>query len=244
MLGAEQKNLSGFVLAADGMSTHGPENRPVKSVKRAVISAAAAFGFKPVGRKWIDAFSALNGPFERTAWELSFYVASLVLIAAFIAVSAALAVREYRHSGWSFAAELGFLYCFGMSCLLVYLVSRAGLRYRFSAGTVSAYNTWGRKLWSEDLTGLKDVSFFTARGSTTMTLFWADRKRRMMLFNSLRNAMNVSLESAEQLEAQDKAEIKDDVGPPWTCPHCHEENPGNFEECWKCQKFRPAKAKS
>ena len=77
-----------------------------------------------------------------------------------------------------------------------------------------------------------------------MTLFWADRKRRMMLFNSLRNAMNVSLESAEQLEAQDKAEIKDDVGPPWTCPHCHEENPGNFEECWQCQKFRPAKAKS
>jgi hypothetical protein len=24
----------------------------------------------------------------------------------------------------------------------------------------------------------------------------------------------------------------------WTCPHCHEENPGNFEECWKCQRAR------
>jgi hypothetical protein len=25
----------------------------------------------------------------------------------------------------------------------------------------------------------------------------------------------------------------------WTCPHCHEENPGNFDECWKCQRNRP-----
>jgi len=196
VLGAERKNLSDLILAADGVSAHGPENRPVKSVKRLVISAAAAFGIKPVGRKWIEALSALNGSFERTAWELSFYVASLVFIAAFVAMSATFAVREYRHSGWSFAAELGFLYCFAMSCLLVYAVSRAGLRYVFAGATVSAYNTWGRKLWSEDLTGLKDASFFTARGSTTMTLFWAQRKRSMVFFNSLRNAMDVSLESA------------------------------------------------
>jgi hypothetical protein len=194
------------------MSARGPENRPVKLVKRAVVSAAAAFGLKPVGRKWIEAFSALSGSFERTAWELSFYVASLVLIAAFAAISAAFAVREYRHSGWSLGAELGFLYCFAMSCLLVYTVSRAGLRYVFSAATVSAYNTWGRMLWSEDLTGLKDVSFFTARGSTSMTLFWAERKRRMVFFNSLRNAMDASLESAERSRAQNQAEINDDAG--------------------------------
>jgi hypothetical protein len=28
--------------------------------------------------------------------------------------------------------------------------------------------------------------------------------------------------------------------PTWTCRHCHEENPGNFEECWKCQRNRPS----
>jgi hypothetical protein len=38
---------------------------------------------------------------------------------------------------------------------------------------------------------------------------------------------------------------EDDAGkeldsPAWTCPHCHEQNPGNFQECWKCQKFRSA----
>jgi H+/Cl- antiporter ClcA len=26
--------------------------------------------------------------------------------------------------------------------------------------------------------------------------------------------------------------------PGWTCPACHEENPANFEECWKCQRIR------
>jgi hypothetical protein len=30
-----------------------------------------------------------------------------------------------------------------------------------------------------------------------------------------------------------------DVGKPsWVCPKCHEENPGNFDECWKCQTWR------
>jgi hypothetical protein len=29
-----------------------------------------------------------------------------------------------------------------------------------------------------------------------------------------------------------------DLGPSWICTHCHEENPGNFGECWKCQRIR------
>jgi hypothetical protein len=35
-----------------------------------------------------------------------------------------------------------------------------------------------------------------------------------------------------------------DVGPSWICAHCHEENPGNFGECWKCQKIRESKSPS
>jgi hypothetical protein len=39
--------------------------------------------------------------------------------------------------------------------------------------------------------------------------------------------------------------VKDaDVVPSWTCAHCHEENPGNFEEYWKCQRNRPLKSQS
>jgi hypothetical protein len=33
-------------------------------------------------------------------------------------------------------------------------------------------------------------------------------------------------------------------GPAWTCDHCHEENPGNFYECWKCQRMRSPKSPS
>jgi hypothetical protein len=28
-------------------------------------------------------------------------------------------------------------------------------------------------------------------------------------------------------------------GPAWTCKACGEENPGTFNECWKCMKLRP-----
>jgi hypothetical protein len=39
-------------------------------------------------------------------------------------------------------------------------------------------------------------------------------------------------------------EKQPDVGPAWICARCHEENPGNFEECWKCQRNRPLKSQS
>lgn len=29
-----------------------------------------------------------------------------------------------------------------------------------------------------------------------------------------------------------------DAGPAWKCKSCGEENPGNFNECWKCLKIR------
>jgi hypothetical protein len=34
-------------------------------------------------------------------------------------------------------------------------------------------------------------------------------------------------------------EPAEDTGPKWVCPQCHEENPGNFNECWKCLAMRP-----
>jgi predicted membrane channel-forming protein YqfA (hemolysin III family) len=35
------------------------------------------------------------------------------------------------------------------------------------------------------------------------------------------------------------AEPATDSGPAWVCRKCHEENPGNFNECWKCLALRP-----
>jgi hypothetical protein len=244
-LGAERKNLSGFVLAADGMSTHGPENRPAKSVKRAVISAAAAFGFKPVGPKWIAAFTRLEGSFERVGFELAVYVMGIASVGGMVSILSVMAVRQYLHSGWTDTTTFFAILAGCLSLVLYPLVSNVNLRYEFSAGSVRAYNTWRRLLWSEDLTGLKYVTAFSARGSTAMTLVWPHRKRTLILFDSMREPVEASLESAKKsAEQRPIAEIKKDDEPSWTCPYCHENNPGNFEECWKCLKFRPVKAKS
>jgi hypothetical protein len=34
-------------------------------------------------------------------------------------------------------------------------------------------------------------------------------------------------------------EAAEDSGPAWVCSKCHEESPGNFDECWKCLAKRP-----
>ncbi len=42
---------------------------------------------------------------------------------------------------------------------------------------------------------------------------------------------------AASMSALDLQPTEDDR-PNWVCPKCHEENPGNFDECWKCLKIR------
>ncbi|HEX3912722.1 MAG TPA: hypothetical protein VHW71_04380 [Steroidobacteraceae bacterium] len=41
-------------------------------------------------------------------------------------------------------------------------------------------------------------------------------------------------EMAESLDL----ESSDESRPVWICPKCGAENPGNFDECWKCQTWR------
>jgi hypothetical protein len=160
--------------------------------KRAIVAAGAAFGFKPAGPKWVPALIGLKGTFERTGSQLAIFVALLVWVAGVAATLAAVAFKQYRYFGWWSDSAIFCVYGIGMVCLLYLLVSRANLRYVFGDGRVSAYNTWGQLLWSEDLTGLKYVTFFTGRGGTSMTLFWADRKRGMSLFESLKSAIDAS----------------------------------------------------
>jgi hypothetical protein len=89
------------------------------------------------------------------------------------------------------------LFSLGVLSFLYFLASRVNLRYVVGGGTVSAYNSWGRLLWSEDRTGLKYVTFISGRGGTSMTLFWADRKRAMVLFESLKTAIDASDQAAD-----------------------------------------------
>jgi hypothetical protein len=52
-----------------------------------------------------------------------------------------------------------------------------------------------------------------------------------------RPAVAESEEDAEPQSALELNATKDDR-PSWACPKCGEENPGNFDECWKCQTWR------
>ena len=47
-------------------------------------------------------------------------------------------------------------------------------------------------------------------------------------------------EAEENLEPGSALELTpvEENGPAWTCANCGEENPGNFDECWKCQTWR------
>jgi len=49
---------------------------------------------------------------------------------------------------------------------------------------------------------------------------------------------------AKLLEEQLELESPDVGNPAWTCAKCREENPGNFDICWKCQAVRPDVASS
>jgi hypothetical protein len=44
---------------------------------------------------------------------------------------------------------------------------------------------------------------------------------------------------AEVMSAPDQAS---EPGRAWRCPKCGEENPGNFDACWKCETDRPGAA--
>jgi hypothetical protein len=47
-----------------------------------------------------------------------------------------------------------------------------------------------------------------------------------------------------QRDARWPPPVEKNPGPAWTCEHCQEENPGTFEECWKCQRMRSPQRKS
>jgi hypothetical protein len=213
-----------------------------KSLKRGIIAAAAVAGLSPGDQRWVAALSRLRGTFERGVFELSLNVAVLVFNGGIIVAAGGVAFKEYRQSGWTQASLLVSGFCLVFICLSYSLLSRLGLRYAFANGSVSAFNTWGQLIWSEHLTGLTRVSCFSGRGMTSMTLRWPDRKRGLVLFDSLRDALNASAEAPnESLGGLESPRIQSDAGPSWMCAHCHEENPGNFEECWKCQRNRAGK---
>jgi hypothetical protein len=53
--------------------------------------------------------------------------------------------------------------------------------------------------------------------------------------------LNPEDEAAPKSSALQLEPTKDNR-PSWVCAKCGEENPGNFDECWKCQTWRVGEA--
>jgi hypothetical protein len=61
------------------------------------------------------------------------------------------------------------------------------------------------------------------------------------LIGALRKGADVVAQPASSNEprsAERAFEPASDPRPSWTCPDCGEDNPGTFNECWKCQRLR------
>jgi hypothetical protein len=74
------------------------------------------------------------------------------------------------------------------------------------------------------------------------------RLLRLRLFEAGETAGFPLVTLAEDLAAEREAIVEEDEqnpeptaddGPAWICKSRGEENPGNFNECWKCLKMRP-----
>lgn len=97
-------------------------------------------------------------------------------------------------------------------------------------------------MWSEDL-GVTGIRYIGRRGTPNIQILWSDRKRSLELFDSLRHELDGLVEAASPPpQDSDGQESENDSGPAWICPACREENPGNFGECWKCQRVRESES--
>ena len=97
-------------------------------------------------------------------------------------------------------------------------------------------------MWSEDL-GVTGIRYIGRRGTPNIQILWSDRKRSLELFDSLRHELDGLVEAASPPpQDSDGQESENDSGPAWICPACHEENPENFGECWKCQRIRESES--
>jgi len=194
-------------------------------------------------REWVAAISGLCGSFQRVGFQQGYYLFMMTVVTGVAVVMGGFVIQQYWQSGSGRDAIGLASYCGFFVLLLYYLFGRLSLRYVFAGGTVRAFNTWGKQLWSEDLTGLTDIAFVSGRGANGLKLIWPNRKRTLERFSSMDAAVEASIEAAHPSSTEFNGELSGsgttDSGPAWVCPSCHEENPGNFDECWKCLADRP-----
>jgi hypothetical protein len=157
--------------------------------QRALIGFARGFGYVPTGPVWVHRLQSLHGEFRRSRGDRWMRYAIEALGGAYGAWMLGFCVQHYvrfRSGTDLYLAAMGV----ALLGLMVYLVMRNGVWYRFDGGTVSAYRAAGTLLWQEDLKGLTHVVCTRGRGTAVMRLHWSDHTRRMELYDSLEAALS------------------------------------------------------
>jgi predicted RNA-binding Zn-ribbon protein involved in translation (DUF1610 family) len=88
--------------------------------------------------------------------------------------------------------------------------------------------------------GLWVVAGLIALSGLAIQESFAPRLLRLRLLNPEEVVtFPVKVPATERSTSPEAADIKEnDKRPTWVCPKCGEQNPGNFDECWKCQTWR------
>jgi hypothetical protein len=156
-------------------------------LRSVVFQAARVFGFVPPGKQWVGRLQSLNGEFHRSAFRSAYLVAVSVL-GVFGGVLIGFGELRSVH-GLQEPNPVLIALSIILIALGTFLPLRLGVRYVFNHGALSCISASGRLKWREDLRDLKYVTCSSFRGSTSMTLVWEGRRRRIEVYDSLWRAL-------------------------------------------------------
>ena len=163
-----------------------------KSLKQLPLAVAGAAGFIATPKAWAERLPSLQGEFRRSPSEVLYQIGLAALFVACGGLVMGLAIREYITDRpdaqfYFLSALAGFLFF-----VAIYVLRRTGIWYKFENGSVAAFRSDGQPIWTESLSGLSYVTRTAGQGIVYMTLRWRDRKRRLEVYDSLRQALITS----------------------------------------------------
>lgn len=195
----------------------------------------------------IRALQGLDGAYGHGAWNtwfLRIYAALLVAIPWGV-------VRHRAEEGMPGldAHDAGLWISAFAIALALWAWRESRMRFQFNLGVLSKRTPGGKVLWERDLANLVEVSEQSGRAGDFLVLQWQNGRKLVPLSGALEKALEEQMrivdpgrrDSSEVPEEDATSESSDAVasGPAWRCAKCGEENPGNFDMCWKCETMRP-----
>ena len=137
-------------------------------------------------------FQSLQGTFTSSRSERALYFSAALFFVIVGAFMLGYWLRPYIFGYYKRADHafgIGSIFLFVMSA--GYFLRSRGFSYDFGRGTVTARTRSGAARWCESVAELPRVSLTSNLIGTYITLRWPDRRRRIIVWASLRNALDI-----------------------------------------------------